>query len=77
VVALLMRIKYGYTIFYVKPKKKDGLPHFIWWNYDIKSYQHFTFDFKYKHWYRLLWFKGHVDVFPTAFFESVKAVKLF
>ena len=77
--ALLMRIRYRYTMFYVKPKEKDGLPHFIWWNHHVGSYQHYTFDFKCKprEWYKLLWFKGHVDGFPYEFSKNVKLVKLF
>ena len=62
----------GYKVYYVKPYQKDGLPHFVWWDSKIGSYQHYTFKGKKSHWIKLLWFKGYIDNFP---YEKLK-VKL-
>ncbi len=52
-----------FKVYYLKPYKKDGLPHFCWWNPYKDSYEHYTFKGK-KPWWKLLWFKGYIDNFP-------------
>lgn len=59
----------SWKIYYVKPDKKDGLPHFCWWNPQIGSYQHYTFKGKRGKWWNFIWFKGYVDGFP---YEKIK-----
>lgn len=55
-------------VYYVKPYNKDGLPHFCWWDNTAGSYRHFTSK-GCKPWWRLAWFKGHIDNFP---YEKLK-----
>ena len=67
--AVKYKILHGCNVYYVKPFKKEGLPHFCWWDSKMGSYRHYTFDGKKPKWYKLLWFRGHEDNFP---YEKMK-----
>lgn len=53
-----------WKIYYVKPFNKDGMPHFVWWNPQIGSYQHYTIKGRRAKWWEFLLFKGCIDNFP-------------
>lgn len=54
----------GCNIFYVKPREKDGFPHFVWHDKKLGCYRHFTYIEKKKNWWQLIWYKGYIDNFP-------------
>lgn len=62
--ALLNRFK-GCPIYYVKPYRKDGMPHFVWYDKKLKCYRHYTDKERHnKKWWEFIIYKGYIDNFP-------------
>jgi len=73
-IALINKIKYGNTMYLIKPKLNTKKYHIMWKDKDGRNY-HFTRNKDYNVWCEW-WFKGHIEELHMGTIEKCKGIRI-